>query len=333
MNEQECRRTNSLMKKQFFTLLSISSLLLGTACICADASEEGNYLVGICQFVQHEALDQATNGFKTALTEKLGDRVSFDEQNGQGDLSTCTSVINGLVAENADLILANSTTALQTAATATSQIPILGTSVTEYGAALQITDFNGTVGGNISGTSDLAPLDEQAAMVQELFPDAETVGILYCSAEPNSQYQVDVLQAELKDLGYDCICYTFSDSNEIAFVTATAASSCDVLFVPTDNTAASNAELIANICIPEKVPVIAGEENTCRICGVASFSIDYYSLGYTTGEMAAKILTGETKISEMPIEYTSVYTKRYNPSICEALGIQVPDDYVALEEN
>ena len=319
------------MKKSFFTFLSISSLLLGSACICAEAADDTDYLVGICQFVQHEALDQATEGFKAALTEKLGDRVSFDEQNGQGDLSTCTSVINGLVSEEADLILANSTTALQTAATATSEIPILGTSVTEYSAALQLTDFDGIVGGNISGTSDLAPLDEQAAMVQELFPDAKTVGILYCSAEPNSQYQVDVLKNELEILGYDCICYTFSDSNEIAFVTTTAVSNCDVLFVPTDNTAASNAELIANICIPEKIPVIAGEENTCRICGVASFSIDYYSLGYTTGEMAVKILTGEADIGTMPIEYTSVFTKRFNPVICEQLGIQVPEDYEALE--
>lgn len=318
------------MKKRIFTLLPAAALLTFAA-LTAYAEDSGTYTVGICQFVQHEALTQATTGFQDALTEELGDRVTFDLVDAQGDLSTCTAAINSLVSENVDLILANATAALQTAVTATDTIPILGTSVTEYGAALDMDDFNGTVGGNVSGTSDLAPLDQQAAMVKELFPDAEKVGLLYCSAEPNSQYQVSVITRELEALGYVCENYSFSDSYDISFVTTKAAADCDVLFVPTDNTAASNAELIANICIPEKVPVIVGEENTCRICGIASFSIDYYELGYTTGLMAARILDDGEDISSMPIEYTSVYTKRYNASICEELGIEIPDDYVALD--
>lgn len=317
------------MKKSTFMLLTAAALTLTAFSACAEDQE--TYKVGICQFVQHEALTQATTGFQDALTEQLGDHVSFDLQDAQGDLSTCTAVINSLVSEDVDLILANATAALQTAATATDSIPILGTSVTEYGAALDIDNFAGTVGSNISGTSDLAPLDQQAAMVQELFPDAKTVGLLYCSAEPNSQYQVDVISEELTKLGYECANYSFSDSYDISFVTTKAAADCDVLFVPTDNTAASNAELIANICIPDKVPVIVGEENTCRICGIASFSINYYELGYTTGLMAARILAEGEDISAMPIEYTSVYTKRYNKEICDTLGIEVPEDYVVLE--
>lgn len=319
------------MKKQIFTFLSVLACLTGSLSIATGAEENQTFTVGICQFTQHDALDAATRGFKDALTDKLGDRVIFDEQNAQGDYATCTSAINGLITRDVDLILANATASLQTAATSTADIPILGTSVTEYGAALQLDDFNGTVGGNISGTSDLAPLDEQAAMVQELFPDADKVGLLYCSAEPNSQYQIDVVEKELEELGYQCERYTFSDSNDISSVAMNAASECDVIYVPTDNTVASNAELIANICIPDKVPVIAGEENTCRGCGAATLTINYYDLGYTTGEMAVRILVDGENISDMPIEYDDKLTKRYNKEICEQLGIEVPDDYVALE--
>lgn len=318
------------MKKQFFAVLAVSVVMSAFAGTAAGAEEAPAFTVGICQFGQHNALASATQGFKDALTEKLGDSVTFYEQNAQGDYAACTSLINDFVSRDVDLILANATAALQAAATATADIPILGTSVTEYGAALQREDFDGTVGGNISGTSDLAPLDEQAAMVKELFPDADTVGLLYCSAEPNSQYQADVVQEELEAMGYTCKAYTFSDSNDLSSVTMAAASKCDVLYVPTDNAAAANAELIANICIPEGIPVVAGEESTCKLCGVATLSISYYDIGYTTGEMAARILADGEDISTMPVEYTDSFTKRFNESICEQLGIKIPDDYQAL---
>ena len=170
------------------------------------AAEEtkDSYKIGICQLVQHEALDAATKGFMDTVQEKLGDAVTFDEQNAQGDSNTCSTIVNGFVSNNVDLILANATPALQAAAAGTNEIPILGTSVTEYGVALEIDGFSGTVGGNISGTSDLAPLDGQADMLQELFPDAKTVGLLYCSAEANSQYQVDTIKAFLEEKGYSC---------------------------------------------------------------------------------------------------------------------------------
>ena len=160
----------------------------------APAEEKQSYTVGICQLVQHPALDAATQGFKDVLTEQLGDSVTIEEGNASNDIPTCATIVNGFVSSEVDLIMANATPALQAAVAATNTIPILGTSVTEYGVALNISDFSGTVGGNVSGTSDLAPLDQQAAMVKELFPDAKTVGILYCSGEANSVYQANVVK-------------------------------------------------------------------------------------------------------------------------------------------
>lgn len=317
------------MKKKAMSI-TLSALMLGTLAGVSVQAEE-TYTVGICQLVQHDALDAATQGFKDALTEKLGDAVTFDEQNAQGDSNTCSTIVNSFVSNGVDLILANATPALQAAAAATSEIPILGTSVTEYGVALEIDDFNGTVGGNISGTSDLAPLDEQAAMLNELFPDAKTVGLIYCSAEANSQYQVDTVKAALEELGYTCEYYAFSDSNDLSAVATSAASDCDVIYVPTDNTVASNTEIINNICLPAEVPVIAGEEGICSGCGVATLSISYYDLGYGTGEMAARILADGEDISTMAIEYAPQFTKKYNADICETLGIEIPEDYVAIE--
>ena len=321
------------MKKQMLAIALSTAVAASGMCTSAVFAEESEtYTVGICQLVQHDALDAATQGFKDALTEKLGDAVTFDEQNAQGDTNTCSTIINSFTSANVDLILANATPALQAAVAGTNEIPILGTSVTEYGVALEIDDFDGTVGGNVSGTSDLAPLDEQAAMLNELYPDAKNVGLLYCSSEANSQYQVDTVKTALEELGYTCELYAFSDSNDLSAVTTTAASESDVIYVPTDNTVASNTEIINNICLPAEVPVIAGEEGICAGCGVATLSISYYDLGVATGEMAAKILTGEADISEMPIEYAPQFTKKYNPTNCEALGLEVPDDYVAIEE-
>lgn len=298
----------------------------------AAATDNKSFRVGICQLVQHEALDAATEGFKDALTEAFGDAVVFDEQNAQGDSNTCSTIINSFVSGNVDLILANATPALQAAQAGTKDIPVLGTSVTEYGVALGIDNFDGTVGGNISGTADLAPLDEQAAMLKELFPDAKKVGLLYCSAEANSQYQVDTVKAALEELGYTCEYYAFSDSNDLSTIVTKASSESDVIYVPTDNTAAANTEIINNICQPAGVPIIAGEEGICKGCGVAALSINYYDLGTATGKMAVKILNGESDISEMPIEYAPQFTKKYNKTLCDALGVTIPEDYVAIEE-
>ena len=289
------------------------------------------YTIGICQLVQHPALDAATQGFMDALEAALPGQVEFDNQNASNDIPMCSTIVNQFVAADVDLIMANATPALQAASAATIDIPILGTSVTEYGVAMGIKDFNGTVGGNVSGTSDLAPLDQQAAMLKEWFPDAKNVGLLYCSAEANSQYQVDVVKAELEKLGCTATLYSFSDSNDLAAVAQNAASASDVIYVPTDNTVASNAGLIDNICRPAGVPIIAGEEGICAIAGVATLSISYYDLGVATGEMAAKVLTGEADISTMPVGYAATVTPKYNADICAALNITPLEGYEAIE--
>ena len=310
-----------------------SSASTDTAASTADtAAADGKvYNVGICQLVQHEALDAATQGFKDALTEKLGEgNVKFYEQNASGDSANCATIVNGFVSNNVDLILANATAPLQAAAQATADIPVLGTSVTDYATALDISGWTGTVGNNISGTSDLAPLDQQAAMIQELFPDAKNVGLLYCSAEPNSVYQCDVIEGYLTEEGYTVARYAFTDTNDVTSVAQTAADNSDVIYIPTDNTAASNTEAIANVVIPAKVPVVAGEEGICNGCGVATLSISYYDLGYATGEMAAKILAEGADVSTMPVEYAPNVTKKYNAANCEALGITPPADYAAI---
>ena len=298
----------------------------------APAAEAQTFSIGICQLVQHPALDMATQGFKDALTEKLGDSVSFNEQNASGDAATCAVICNQFVSDEVDLIMANATPALLAAASATNVIPILGTSVTDYGSALGIENFTGATGSNISGTSDLAPLDGQAQMLAELFPDAKTVGILYCSGEPNSKFQAETIAPILTELGYTVTEYTFADSNDVANVTATACAECDVLYIPTDNTAASCTEAINNVALVEKTPIVVGEEGICKGCGVATLSISYYDIGYETGLMAAEILTEGADISTMEVRYAPQFTKEYNVSICETLGVTIPEDYVAIPE-
>ena len=323
------------MKKLISLVLAAVMALSLVACGSGSKDKDTDtgdktYKVGVVQLVQHEALDAATKGFTDALKEALGDKVEVVEKNASGDSNNCTTIVNGFISDKVDLIMANATPALQAAASATSTIPILGTSVTDYATALEIADWTGTVGGNISGTSDLAPLDKQAAMLQELFPNAKKVGMLFCSSEPNSKYQVDEVTKLLSAAGITCTEYTFTDSNDVSSVTQKACDDSDVLYIPTDNTAASNTEAIANVVLAAGTPVIAGESGICKGCGVATLSIDYYELGKITGQMAAKILTGEADISTMPVEFAPTATKQANMANCQKLGITVPADYTAL---
>ena len=323
--------------KKLITIICVLAMILAlTACGGSEApsapadSSAAGYVVGICQLVQHPALDAATQGFKDALVEKLGDDVSFIEQNASGDSATCATICNQLVSEEVDLILANATAALQAASAATNQIPILGTSITDYGTALGMDDFSGTSGTNISGTSDLAPLDGQAQMLNELFPDAKNIGLLYCSGEPNSKYQADVITPLLEALGYNVSAYTFADSNDVANVTASACADCDVIYIPTDNTAASCTEAINNVALNEGTPIICGEEGICSGCGVATLSISYYDLGWATGEMAAEILVDGADVSSMEVRYAPKFEKKFNAANCDTLGITPPAEYVAI---
>ena len=319
--------------KKTLSLILVAIIAL-TSCMSLAGCTDGDddiYRVGICQLTQHAALDQATKGFMDALKAELGDKVEFDLQNASGDTNVCNTIVGSFVSKGVDLIMANATPALQAAYNATTTIPILGTSITEYGVALGIENFNGVVGGNVSGTSDLAPLGEQADMIFEICPDVETVGIIYCSAEANSAYQVAEMKKILENKGVTVKEFSFADSNEISAVVTAACAECDALYVPTDNTAASCAETIGNIVKEQRVPLFAGEENTAKGCGVASLSISYYDLGVATGKMAAKILKGEADIAAMKVEYVETATKKYNKEICDILGITVPDDYVEIQ--
>ena len=315
------------MKKVTALVLALCMLLF----CCSAVAEDKVYNVGVLQLVQHDALDSATQGFIDALTDKLGDKVKIDVKNASGDTANCATIANTFVSDDVDLIMANATPALQACIAATTDIPILGTSVTAYDVAMEIDDWKGFTGINVSGTSDLAPLNEQAAMVKELFPDAKTVGLLFCSAEANSEYQVKVMETELAALGFTTERFAFTDSNDVAAL-AEQAASCDVVYIPTDNTAAAYTDTIANVLVPANVPVIAGEEGICKGCGVATLTITYYDIGYKTGEMAYEVLVNNADVSTMEIAFAPQFVKKYNADIAASLGVTIPADYAVIGE-
>lgn len=329
------------LTKKIVSLLTTVALVASlTACgstsnSSSDSSKSGSdskkYRIGICQLMEHAALDAATKGFKEALTKKLGaDNVEFDVQNAQGESTNCSTICNGFVTDNVDLIMANATGSLQAAVSTTSDIPIVGTSVTDYATALNMKDWNGKTGTNVTGTSDLAPIDQQEDLLLEILPNVKTVGIAYCSSEPNSSYQADKMKEALDKDGIAYKEYTAADSNEIQSVITTACGECDAIYIPTDNTMASSVETIKNVVVPAGVPVIAGEEGICA-AGVATLSISYYDLGYKTGEMAYEILKDSKKPGDMDIAYASETTKEYNKEICDTLNIKAPEGYEELK--
>ncbi len=294
----------------------------------SEPASDKKFVVGICQLIEHPALDAATKGFKQALTDKLGSNVEFKEQNAQGESANCATIINNFVSSNVDLIMANATAALQAAASGTGTIPVVGTSITSYELSL---DGDSWKGKNITGASDLAPIDQQEDMILEIFPDTKKVGILYCSAEPNSKYQADVMIEELKKDNIEYKEYTVTDSNEInAQTNAAVGEGCDIIYIPTDNVIANAAETVKNVVLPAKVPVVAAEEGICSGCGTVTLSISYESMGYNAGLMAYDILANGKKAGDLEIGYSDV-TKKYNKEICDALGITIPEGYTAIE--
>lgn len=329
----------SLLKKIMCGVLAAAMVMsICTGCGSEkndDSKSEGNtektYKVGICQLTQHEALDAATQGFQDALKEKLGDKVEFDLQNASGDSATCATIANQFVNDGVDLILANATPALQAAMAATGDIPIVATSITDFATALDADEWTGKTGINVTGTSDLAPLDKQAAMIKELLPEAKTVGILYCSSEANSKYQADVVKAELDKLGLTSKEYTVADTNEIASVVTKACEEVDCLYIPTDNTIAEATAAVKEVAEPKNIPIVAGEEGICRGCGIATLSISYYSIGYEAGLMAYDILVNGKDPADMEIKYATELTNKYVKERTTALGITVPDTYEAIE--
>lgn len=310
----------------FFTAVFLCFALTAVPALAEDAV----YSVGMCQLVQHAALDSAAQGFKDTLTGLLGDQIAFNEQNASGDFAACASIINGFIAEDVDLILANSTQALQAAYAGTGEIPILGVSVTDFPAALDMDEWHGATNVNVSGASDLAPLGAMASMIQELYPDAKQIGMLYCSAEVNSVYQVSIISALLTEMGYSCTNYAFTDTNDVFSITQNACADCDVIYVPTDNTIASCTELIRNVVEIEGTPIVGGDEGICAGCGIATLCVDYYDLGCTVGEMAYEVLVNGADVSTMAIAYSPVCTKMYNTEMCALLGVEIPEGYTPI---
>lgn len=297
---------------------------------CTSGANEANdenkvYKVGICQLVQHDALDKSTQGIKDALAEKLGENVEIDFQNASGDSANCTTIANKFVSSQYDLVMAVATPALQACATATasSNIPVVATAITNFGTALDIdmgpTDATGI---NVTGTHDLAPLEKQAEQLTTLFPDAKKVGILYCSAEANSKFQAEGMADILKSQGIEVTSYNFVDSNDIQSVTQKAADSSDVLYIPTDNTVASNGSIVDEVCQKAETPIISGETSACiAYNGVATYSIDFYEIGYQAGEMAYEILVNGADPATMNIRAPQKLTAQYNPEMAKKYGV------------
>lgn len=335
------------MKKRVLSLILAAALAAMTGCgtvggekndsgekkevqTSAEAKEDGVYKIGICQQLEHQALDSATEGFQDALKEKLGEEnVEFDYQNAQGEQTNCASIATKFVNSDVDLIMANATTALQACSAATADIPIVGTSVTDYVAA-GVVESNDAPGRNVTGTSDLAPVDKQIELMLELVPDAKKAGILYCSSEANSVFQADLAEEALKEANVEVERYTVADSNDIQQVVTKMTETCDVIYIPTDNTIANNMEGVKNITVPAKIPVICGEENMCGVGGLATLSISYYNIGYNAGLMAYEILVNGKNPSEMPIQYADEVTVKYNADVAAELGMEMPDDMVAI---
>lgn len=321
------------MKRRNLLALALSCCLLFTLAACdssSGGSGDGKYTIGIIQQLEHQALDAATEGFKQGVIDALGEEnVTFVYQNAQNDQNNCTTIVTKFVSDKVDLIMANATTALQAAAAATSTIPVVGTSITDYITA-GVVESNDAPGRNVTGASDLAPIDQQIELLQEVCPDAETVGIFFCSGEPNSYYQAEQAEQYLIAAGLNTKIFTFADSNDIQSVLTNAVGQVDTLYIPTDNTAAENMELVHNITVPKGIPVITGEENMCASGGLATLSISYYSMGYSAGEMAADILKNGTNPAQMPIVYATETTRKYNATVCAELGWVVPADLEAI---
>ena len=306
-------------------LALVSALSLAA---CTAQPSDAAYTVGICQLVQHDAHDDATQGFMDAINEKMPGQVRFNVQNASNEIPVCTSIVNQFIAEDVDLVMANATPALQAAAAATGDIPILGTSVTDYAVVMGLENFTGTVGGNVSGTSDLISTEKQVEMIKAWFPDVKNIGMLFCSAEANSRYQTSVMTEALETEGYECEDFSFTDANDLPAVLAGAIEGCDLLYVPTDNAVAANSAIIDNYCRPAGLPIVGGDLGICRSCSAVTLGLDYYDLGYKTGLMACDVLGG-ADISRMSVQYADC-SYVYNAEICSELGITPVEGYAAI---
>ena len=324
--------------KRLLTLMMTTLLLMSMLAGCGSAEApaaapaadaQTGYKVGIVQLMQHVALDQATQGFQDSLKEKLGDDVTFDVQLASGEPTNCTTIVTKFVNDGVDLIMGNATPAVIAAKEATATIPIIGTSVTDYVAAeAAIVASNEAPGANVTGYSDMSDIAAHVELTQKLCPDAKTVAIIYCSAEPNSVIQGGQAEELYKAAGFTTITLTASDITTISTVVTSACDQADVIYIPTDNLFAENMESVKNITEPAKIPVICGESGMVQSGGTASVSIDYYTLGYRAGEMAYEIMVNGADPATTPIGFMTADDMELviNEENVAAIGLTIPED-------
>jgi len=312
----------------------ISAVMLLSLCACSSTTKKDDagqkvYSIGVVQLMQHVALDQATQGFSDALKEKLGDKVKIDVKLASGEPTNCTTIVTKFVNDGVDLIMGNATPAVIAAKEATSTIPIIGTSVTDYvSPEAAIVESNEKPGGNVTGYSDLSDIAAHVELTRKLCPDAETVAIIYCSAEPNSVIQGGQATELYEAAGLKTVTLTASDVTTISSVVTSACEQADVIYIPTDNLFAENMESVKNIAEPAKVPVITGEGGMANAGGTASVAIDYYVLGKRAGEMAYEILVNGADPATTPIGFMSADDMELiiNEENVAAIGLTVPED-------
>ena len=306
------------MKTKRILSVILACMMLVSCMVLSSCSSDG-YNVGVCQLMVHDSLDQATQGFQDALNEAMaaaGKKVNIDVQVA-GDANSCSPIINTFTSKKVDLIMANATPALTAAATATTEIPVLGTSVTDYNDT-----FGGNIPANVSGTSDAVPFDEQAQMMIDTLGlvEGDKVGVIYCTNESNSLIQYEAVKALFEEKGIVVTAYTFSETTELQAIATKAASESKAIYIPSDNTVAQNDAIVGTICNEQKVPVYTSYGGA--VC-YASLAIDYYKLGYETGKMAAEILLGNKTVADYEV-MTLEPTVTYNEELCAQLGIEVP---------
>lgn len=290
-------------------------------------AESGKMLIGVVQIVQHGSLDEANRGFIDGLKESgYGeDKVTFDQENAQGDQSNLKTIAARFKSEKPKLICAIATPAAQAVANEIRDIPIVGTAITDYVTA-KLVKNNEQPGGNVTGVSDLASIDAQMDLGRALVPDAKTVGLIYCSSEVNSEVQANMMKDYCARNGLAVEERTVNSVNDIQQVTESLAGKVDFIYAPTDNTIASAIPTLIKVTDANKIPVIVGADIMAKDGALAALSVDYYRLGIQTGHMAADILDGKIKPETAPIQHQKEYTIVINKKNAEALGIKIPEE-------
>ena len=332
------------MKKTLALLLAGAIALSATACAsggsassaacsatgsqAASAAAEKKFKIGIVQLVEHPALDAAYKGFVDGLAKAGyvdGQNITLDYQNAQGEQANCQTIATKLVDDKSDLILAIATPAAQAVANTTKDIPILVTAVTDPADA-KLVASNKKPGGNVSGTSDLTPVDEQMKLLKQLLPNAKKVAMLYCSSETNSKFQVDIAKKSAAALGLETVDATVSNSNEIQQVVQSLVGKVEAIYAPTDNMIAAGMATVSMVAQPAKLPIIVGESGMVKNGGVATYGINYYDLGLLTAKQAVKILKDGAKPADMPIEYSTNCDLTLNKDVAAKIGLTIPQE-------